>query len=46
MITFITDGESVDPAKPDQLSEYAEKFLVNQGMTPADVQILKDKLCR
>ena len=46
MITFITDGESVDPAKPDQLSEYAEKFLVNQGMTSADVQTLKDKLCR
>ena len=46
MITFITDGESVDPAKPDQLSEYAEKFLVSQGMTSADVQTLKDKLCR
>ena len=46
MITFITDGESVDPAKPDQLSKYAEKFLVDQGMKPDDVQALKDKLCR
>lgn len=46
MLTFLTNGEDVDPVKRDQLSEYAEKFLVSQGMNPADVQTLKDKLCR